>query len=61
MAVLQTGEAQDLRFRVQDTLIHTLKRVAWQVNPLITITTGVRGAIHEQPIKEPKINKIIQN
>ena len=33
-------------------LIQTLRTAGWQVNPLITITTGVRGAIHEQSIKD---------
>ena len=39
-------------------LIQTLRTVGWQVNPLITITTGVRGAIYEQPIKELEKLKI---
>jgi hypothetical protein len=33
-------------------LIQTLRTAEWQVNPFITITTGVRGAIHEQPFKD---------
>ena len=39
-------------------LIQTLRTLCWQVNPLITITTGVRGVIHEQPIKELEEKKI---
>ena len=30
----------------------------WQVKPLITTITGVRGAIHKQPIKELEKLKI---
>ena len=33
-------------------LIQTLRTTRWQVNALITITAGVRGVIHEQPINE---------
>ena len=32
--------------------IQTLRTTHWQANPLITITTSVRGATHEQPIKD---------
>ena len=32
-------------------LIHILRTTSWQINLLITITTGVRGAIREQPMK----------
>ena len=33
-------------------LIQTLRIIGWQVNPLITITAGVRGALHELSIKD---------
>ena len=33
-----------------DPLINTLQNQGWKTNPLITITVGVRGAIHEQSI-----------
>ena len=33
-----------------DPLINAIQNKRWKVNPLITITAGVRGAIHEQPI-----------
>jgi hypothetical protein len=39
-------------------LIETLRIAGWQVNPLITFTAGVRGAIHKQPIKELEKLKI---
>ena len=39
-------------------LIKTLRAAGWQVNPLITITAGVRGAIHEQSIEDPEKLKI---
>lgn len=42
-------------------LVHTLKTIGWQVNPLITITAGLRGAIHEQPIKDIEKLKIPKN
>ena len=32
-------------------LVHVLRTTDLQVNPLITITIGVIGAIHKQPIK----------
>jgi hypothetical protein len=33
-----------------DPLISNIKNQGWKTNPLITITTGVQGAIHEQSI-----------
>ena len=33
-----------------DPLINTIKNKEWKTNPLITITTDVRGAIHEHSI-----------
>ena len=42
-------------------LIHALRTTGWQVNPLIITTTGVRGAIHEQPIKDLEKLKIPKN
>jgi hypothetical protein len=33
-----------------DPLINTIQNKGWKVNPLITITAGVRGAIHEHSI-----------
>jgi hypothetical protein len=30
-----------------DPLVNTLQSKGWKVNPLIAITTGVKGAIHE--------------
>ncbi len=35
-------------------LIKTLITPGWQVNALVTITTSVRGAMHEQTIKDSK-------
>ena len=35
-----------------DPLINTIRNKGWKTNPLITITTGVRGAIHEQSIEK---------
>jgi hypothetical protein len=35
-----------------DPLITTLRANGWKTNPLITITTGVRGAIHENSIEQ---------
>ena len=42
-------------------LIQALRAIGWQVNPLITITVGIRGAIYEQPIKELERLKIPKN
>jgi hypothetical protein len=45
-----------------DPLISNIQNKGWKRNPLITITAGVRGAIHEQSInklinlKIPKFN-----
>ena len=39
----------------------TLRTTTWQVNPLITIPTCVRGITHEQPIKDLKKLKIYKN
>ena len=45
-----------------DPLIYTIQNQGWQTNPLITIPTGVKGAIHEHFInklanmKIPKAN-----
>ena len=39
-------------------LIQTLRTAGWKVKGLITITTRVRGAIHERPIKELENLKI---
>ena len=44
-----------------NSLVQTLKIVGWQVNPLITIIAGVRGAIHEQTIKKLEKLKIAKN
>jgi hypothetical protein len=33
-----------------DSLINTIQNKGWQTNPLIIITTGVRGAIHEHSL-----------
>ena len=33
-----------------DQLINTIQNTGWKTNPLITITAGVRGAIHEHSI-----------
>ena len=35
-----------------DALINTIQNQGWQTNPLITITAGVRGAIHEHSINK---------
>jgi hypothetical protein len=35
-----------------DPLITTLRNNGWRANPLITITAGVRGAIHENSIEQ---------
>jgi hypothetical protein len=35
-----------------DPLINNIQNVGWKTNPLITITTGVRGAIHEYSIEQ---------
>ena len=35
-----------------DPLIATLRNNGWKTNPLITITAGVRGAIHENAIEQ---------
>jgi hypothetical protein len=35
-----------------DPLINAIQSKGWKMNPLITITSGVRGAIHEQSIKK---------
>ena len=35
-----------------DPLINDIRNKGWKTNPLITITRGVRGAIHEQSIKK---------
>jgi hypothetical protein len=42
-------------------LIQTLRIAGWQVNPLTTITTCVRGAICEQAIKDLEKLKIPKN
>jgi len=42
-------------------LIQALRKTGWQVNPLITITTRVRGAIHQQPIEDLEKLKIPKN
>jgi hypothetical protein len=36
-----------------DLLINAIRNKGWKMNPLITITSGVRGAIHKQSIKKP--------
>jgi hypothetical protein len=36
-----------------DLLINAIRKKGWKMNPLITITSGVRGAIHKQSIKKP--------
>jgi hypothetical protein len=33
-------------------LINTIQNNRWKINPLITITTGVKGAIYEHSIKK---------
>jgi hypothetical protein len=35
-----------------DPLNHAIHNKGWKTNPIITITTGVRGAIHEHSIKK---------
>jgi hypothetical protein len=35
-----------------DPLINTIRSKGWKMKPLITITAGVRGAIHEQSINK---------
>ena len=35
-----------------DPLIHNLQNNGWKTNPLITITTGVRGAVHEHLVNK---------
>ena len=35
-----------------DPLINNIQNKGWKTNPLITITIGVRGAIHEQSINQ---------
>ena len=35
-----------------DPLIENIRNHGWKTNPLITITTGVRGAIHKQSINK---------
>ena len=35
-----------------DPLTTTLQNKGWQTNPLITVTAGVRGAIHENSIEQ---------
>ena len=44
-----------------DPLINTIQNQGWKINPLITITTGVRGAIHEHSIDQLIKLKIPQN
>ena len=39
-------------------LINAIQSKGWKTNPLITITIGVRGAIHEQSIKKLEDLKI---
>ena len=47
-------------------IINTLRNLGWQVNPLITIATRVRGAIHKHSIAvvehihtpQPKIKRL---
>jgi hypothetical protein len=38
--------------------MNTIQSKRWKTNPLITITAGVRGAIHEQSIKKLEDLKI---
>ena len=35
-----------------DPLIHNLQNNGWKTNPLITITTGVQGAVHEHLVNK---------
>ena len=35
-----------------DPLVHNILKTGWKTNPLITITLGVRGAIHEHCIEQ---------
>ena len=39
-----------------DPLINAIQNNGWKTNPLITITAGVRGAIHEHSIE--KLNNL---
>jgi hypothetical protein len=39
-----------------DPLINAIQNNGWKINPLITITTGVRGARHEHSIE--KLNNL---
>ena len=34
-----------------DSLLNTIQNNGWKTNPLITVTAGVRGAIHKHSIK----------
>jgi len=36
-----------------DPLINTIQNNGWKTNPLITITAGVRGDMHEHSISKP--------
>ena len=42
-------------------LINTIQNKGWKINPLITITTGVRGAIHEHSMDQLTKLKIPKN
>jgi hypothetical protein len=46
------GEALTHKHTKYDPLINTIQSKGWKVNPLITITAGVRGAIHEHSIEK---------
>lgn len=45
-------QALEQKHAKYDPLINTIQNNGWKVNPLITITAGVRGAIHEHSIKK---------
>jgi hypothetical protein len=52
-----------------DTLNRAIHNKGWKTNPIITITTGVRGAIHEHSIQKlvdlkipkPNIKKLMND
>ena len=45
-------QARSHKHAKHDPLITTLHNNGWETNPLITITAGVRGAIHENSIEQ---------
>ena len=45
-------QARTHKHNKYDPLITMIKNNGWKTNPLITITAGVRGAIHEHSIEQ---------